>query len=1052
MPPSSSSVGVLQARDPKSGVLSASSVFNRDAAKSLILGKLPSAKLAAAGAPSATGHKLIETLATLSKQADKENPNMSGLKSMLKAGGARRVPMANANAASPAASNQATAAAAAASAAALSSATAAQQGAEAKLAQVEGEKQLLQQQIDALRKETQSQSAALAAVQQQLADKDAAAAKLQSLASQLQQQLAAQAAELAQARASIAQLQHEKEALQAQVNNGSCSSAEVDSRATTVLTGPEHAPLLAHLNTASNNASAAVSEDATATVAAMIEQQQRRDEQEEEEDEDGDDDTAVVFAVRAEQQSEQPMANDEDTALVTFAAATTTAVAEAATPSPATVAGGMAGSDDDDVTAAQPVALFQTMREPLEAAATEEEEAVEIAPTPTEDDAADESVSFAVSPAAGEDADADELDRTMPEPAAAAAAEQTPAHAHDHFEPVTADDMEASLNDSADPFALSADEEHAAAPSAAAAASSSSRAAAAASAAVNESSSSLNLSVNTSALSATGSSGSSSSPFRAGPLPASFLSNPNSPSLGLGLGAGVGAGFLSPISSSPAVGAAAAAAAAASKFSTTGLSAASSSALSNSALKLQAHFRGRMERTYLRLHEPRLAALPLTSPSTPLRASGETPLAKRQRLSNSPLGPCRMLTEEEEDDGEGLLARRELSFQAEDEDADEDVHMAVRARAPATAVTAVKRAPAAASAPLRITPVGVASSSSAASAAAGAAAAAAPISPTASSSSLAPLSILEQRRVQSELKQHRSMLSTIEQCWTLRSKAMNAIEAVVRERGPGSMVAWTAWPAELSLLQRGMSAQLCDLRSSILREACRLLIALAEASPRDFEDSAQLAFYAPLLFKGLYVTIKIISSTCDETMVEIVARVATVKSVPVVSHMSSHRWLRQGAGARGARLACAWAHLFAVIVCDCDFTLRASLPCFSLLCPWRQFLAALSDVHSVVREKCAIYLSQIVAAAQSGSAAGAAESLEPYLAGLSAAIRTQTQDQDGKVRAAWRSLFSALRAPFPAQMDALLAELPPPVQKALDMDRKQKNQNGKAAVGAKRKK
>lgn len=118
-----------------------------------------------------------------------------------------------------------------------------------------------------------------------------------------------------------------------------------------------------------------------------------------------------------------------------------------------------------------------------------------------------------------------------------------------------------------------------------------------------------------------------------------------------------------------------------------------------------------------------------------------------------------------------------------------------------------------------------------------------------------------------------------------------------------------------------------------------------------------------------------------------------------------------------------------------------------------QFLAALSDVHSVVREKSAIYLSQIVAAAQSQGAAGAgAESLEVYLPALSAAIRTQTQDQDGKVRAAWRSLFSVLRTPFPAQMEALLNELPPPVQKAVEMDRKQKIQAGKAAAGAKRKK
>lgn len=149
------------------------------------------------------------------------------------------------------------------------------------------------------------------------------------------------------------------------------------------------------------------------------------------------------------------------------------------------------------------------------------------------------------------------------------------------------------------------------------------------------------------------------------------------------------------------------------------------------------------------------------------------------------------------------------------------------------------------------------------------------------------MSVADQKRIQSELRAQRSTLATIDACWTLRSKAMNRWETLLREQGPNGFAGWSAWPAELVGMQRAMAAQLSDLRSSILREACRLLIAMSESSPRDFEP--ELAFYAPLLFKGLYVTIKVISQTSDETLTEIVGRVATVKSVPVVSASSRNQ-------------------------------------------------------------------------------------------------------------------------------------------------------------------
>ena len=514
-------------------------------------------------------------------------------------------------------------------------------------------------------------------------------------------------------------------------------------------------------------------------------------------------------------------------------------------------------------------------------------------------------------------------------------------------------------------------------------------------------------------------------------LPASFLSNPASP-----------ATFLSPISSRspPAKAEEEDEAAATTAIAATALPAviaygAPASMLSQSALKIQARFRGHMERSYVARHEARLAALPLTSPSTPLRGAatpGESPLPKRQRVSASPVSSkCAMLLEEEAEEA-GLLDARELSFQIEETE-EENMSMGV-------AVPVVTASASAAAAPSRIPSLLNTSASASAASASSSSSALLPLTPASPSASTF-LTLADQKRFVSELRAQRPTLGTIDACWTLRSKAMNRVEALVRDRGAGGLAGFSGWAQELTGLQRALGAQLADLRSSILREACRLLIALSEASPRDFED--QLAFYAPLLWKGLYVTIKVISSTSDETMAELVARVATVKSVPVVrintyTHARTHTHrLRTGTHQRhsGRAQSISDHSLTCAFVCTCVFDVS--------LCV--QFLSCLSDVHSVVREKCAAYLLQIV------SSSGDREGLEVYLAALSAAFKSQTQDQDGKVRAAWRALFEGVARIFPAQMDALYNDLPQPVQKAFEMDRKAKlAAAGKA--GAKRKK
>lgn len=100
-------------------------------------------------------------------------------------------------------------------------------------------------------------------------------------------------------------------------------------------------------------------------------------------------------------------------------------------------------------------------------------------------------------------------------------------------------------------------------------------------------------------------------------------------------------------------------------------------------------------------------------------------------------------------------------------------------------------------------------------------------------------------------------------------------------------------------------------------------------------------------------------------------------------------------------------------------------------------------MHSVVREKCGSYLLQIVAETAVGDSA-----LEALLPALCSAIKAQTQDPDGKVRASWRALMEGMRRVFPAQIEAFILELPQPVQKAVEMDRKAKAGIATAKIGA----
>ncbi len=204
---------------------------------------------------------------------------------------------------------------------------------------------------------------------------------------------------------------------------------------------------------------------------------------------------------------------------------------------------------------------------------------------------------------------------------------------------------------------------------------------------------------------------------------------------------------------------------------------------------------------------------------------------------------------------------------------------------------------------------------------------------------------------------------------------MNCIEEIVRE---SNMNEWDQWPSQLEQFRCCMIEQLVDLRSSIVREACRTLIAMAEAAPAAFES--ELAHYFTALYKGLYVTIKVISSACDETIKTLVERVNTVKCIPVL-------------------------------------------------------LGGLQDPHTVVREKCGIHLAEFLQLGHDSSV------IEPFATELTQAIRVHIADSDQGTRAAFRSVFAAFQVQFPTKAAPLFQEFTGTVQRTIQQEAEKKGKS-----------
>jgi hypothetical protein len=231
------------------------------------------------------------------------------------------------------------------------------------------------------------------------------------------------------------------------------------------------------------------------------------------------------------------------------------------------------------------------------------------------------------------------------------------------------------------------------------------------------------------------------------------------------------------------------------------------------------------------------------------------------------------------------------------------------------------------------------------------------------------------RRLRTELKSIKSDLSDISKGWEIRVKLLNRLTDMILKEG---LTKVTGFSDELSGLKAALSAQLHDLRSGVITVACKTLIGLAAVMGEDFADL--MSYFLPVLFKGLYVTIKIISVSADQCM------------KALINHCHSTKYFSQ------------------------------------------LFLGA-SDTHGIVRRKCAEYLSHWLQLCDATEDAAVLQGLKSRFATV---VTSNIADQDKDVRVATRTLYEAFANHYPADADAMFDEFEDQTKRAITTDRNQR--------------
>ena len=225
------------------------------------------------------------------------------------------------------------------------------------------------------------------------------------------------------------------------------------------------------------------------------------------------------------------------------------------------------------------------------------------------------------------------------------------------------------------------------------------------------------------------------------------------------------------------------------------------------------------------------------------------------------------------------------------------------------------------------------------------------------------------------LKEGRHVLKDVSQNWNERSRLMTLLEEAIRSK---NLTAIPMWWKEAEKLKRCIKAQLEDLRSSIVVQACKLVICMAQAVGKKEKFADLFIYLLPTLLKKLFVTIKVMSSSCDDC----------IKAV--LKH----------------------AHNFAPLV----------IP--------ELLYHATKDAHAIVRQRCAEYTAQILIQSSDNV------SVDEYIVEIAKVVKNNITDPDRNARSGTRMLFLAFEYLWPQAGKKMGAKFSKPITKTIDMERK----------------
>ncbi|XP_051193751.1 CLIP-associated protein isoform X1 [Lolium perenne] len=139
-----------------------------------------------------------------------------------------------------------------------------------------------------------------------------------------------------------------------------------------------------------------------------------------------------------------------------------------------------------------------------------------------------------------------------------------------------------------------------------------------------------------------------------------------------------------------------------------------------------------------------------------------------------------------------------------------------------------------------------------------------------------PIRVHSEKELVREIEKIASALNP-EKDWSIRIAAMQRIEALVY----GGAIDYPSFFMLLKQLVHPLSSQLCDRRSSIVKQACHLLNVLSKELLSDFEACAEI--FIPALFKLVVITVLVIAESSDNCVKTILRNCKVSRIVPLIA-------------------------------------------------------------------------------------------------------------------------------------------------------------------------